>query len=43
MPIAVYDRVQAFDYSAAGTLAAVLAAVAIVVLVAVRRLERGAV
>jgi molybdate transport system permease protein len=43
MPIAVYDRVQAFDYSSAGVLAAVLAAVAVVVLLGVRRLERGAV
>jgi molybdate transport system permease protein len=42
MPIAVYDRVQAFDYATAGTLAAVLAAVAIVVLLAVRWLERSA-
>lgn len=43
MPIAVYDRVQAFDYRTAGLLALVLASVAIVVLLAVRRLERGAV
>jgi molybdate transport system permease protein len=42
MPIAVYDRVQAFDYATAGVLAAVLSAVAIVVLLAVRRLERSA-
>lgn len=42
MPIAVYDRVQAFDYATAGVLAAVLSAVAIVVLLAVRRLERTA-
>jgi molybdate transport system permease protein len=42
MPIAVYDRVQAFDYATAGALAAVLSAVAIVVLLAVRRLERTA-
>lgn len=42
MPIAVYDRVQAFDYGSAGVLAAVLAVVAIVVLLGVRRLERGA-
>jgi molybdate transport system permease protein len=42
MPIAVYDRVQAFDYATAGTLAAVLAGVAIVVLWGVRRLERSA-
>ncbi len=39
MPIAVYDRVQAFDYATAGVLAAVLATVAIVVLLGVRRLE----
>jgi molybdate transport system permease protein len=42
MPIAVYDRVQAFDYATAGVLAAVLAAVAIVVLLGVRWLERTA-
>lgn len=42
MPIAVYDRVQAFDYATAGVLAAVLAAVAIAVLLGVRRLERTA-
>lgn len=42
MPIAVYDRVQAFDYATAGVLAAVLSVVAIVVLLAVRRLERTA-
>jgi len=42
MPIAVYDRVQAFDYATAGVLAAVLAGVAIVVLLGVRRLERTA-
>jgi len=42
MPIAVYDRVQAFDYATAGVLAGVLAAVAIAVLLLVRRLERGA-
>lgn len=42
MPIAVYDRVQAFDYATAGALAAVLSVVAIVVLLAVRRLERSA-
>lgn len=41
MPIAVYDAVQAFDYDRAGTLSAVLLVVAIAVLVAVRRLERG--
>jgi molybdate transport system permease protein len=41
MPIAVYDRVQAFDYATAGTLAAILAAVAVAVLLLVRRLERG--
>lgn len=43
MPIAVYDRVQAFDYTSAGVLALVLAGVAVIVLVAVRRLERSAV
>jgi molybdate transport system permease protein len=42
MPIAVYDRVQAFDYATAGVLAAVLSTVAIVVLLVVRRLERTA-
>jgi molybdate transport system permease protein len=42
MPIAVYDRVQAFDYATAGVLAAVLSTVAIVVLLLVRRLERTA-
>ncbi len=42
MPIAVYDRVQAFDYATAGMLAAVLSVVAIVVLLGVRRLERSA-
>lgn len=42
MPIAVYDRVQAFDYATAGVLSAVLAGVAIVVLLGVRRLERAA-
>ncbi len=42
MPIAVYDRVQAFDYATAGVLAGVLAAVAIIVLLGVRRLERTA-
>ena len=42
MPIAVYDRVQAFDYASAGVLAGVLSAVAIVVLLGVRRLERTA-
>lgn len=40
MPVAVYDRVQAFDYATAGMLAAVLATVAIAVLLLVRRLER---
>jgi molybdate transport system permease protein len=40
--IAIYDRVQAFDYATAGVLAAVLAAVAIVVLLGVRWLERTA-
>jgi molybdate transport system permease protein len=42
MPIAVYDRVQAFDYATAGVLAGVLSVVAIAVLLAVRRLERTA-
>lgn len=42
MPVAVYDRVQAFDYASASVLAAVLAAVALTVLLAVRQLERGA-
>lgn len=42
MPLAVYDRVQAFDYTTAGVLAAVLAIVAIIVLLLVRRLERTA-
>jgi molybdate transport system permease protein len=42
MPIAVYDRVQAFDYSTAGVLAGVLSALAIAILLAVRRLERTA-
>jgi len=42
MPIAVYDRVQAFDNATAGLLAAVLAAVAITVLLGVRWLERSA-
>jgi molybdate transport system permease protein len=40
MPVAVYDRVQAFDYATAGVLAAVLASVAVAVLLLVRRLER---
>jgi molybdate transport system permease protein len=42
MPIAVYDRVQAFDYATAGMLAGVLAAVAVAVLLGVRWLERSA-
>jgi molybdate transport system permease protein len=42
MPIAVYDRVQAFDYAAAGVLAAVLSVVAVLVLLLMRRLERAA-
>ncbi len=42
MPIAVYDRVQAFDYATAGMLAAVLSVVAVAVLLGVRRLERTA-
>ena len=41
MQIAVFDLVQAFDYATAGVLATVLAAVAIVVLLVVRRLERS--
>jgi molybdate transport system permease protein len=41
MPIAVFDRVQAFDYAAAGTLSAILAATAISVLLLVRWLERN--
>lgn len=41
MPIAVYDAVQAFDYDRAGTLALVLLAVAVTVLLVVRRLERA--
>lgn len=40
MPIAVYDAVQAFDYDRAGTLALVLLAVAVGVLLLVRRLEQ---
>jgi molybdate transport system permease protein len=42
MPIAVYDRVQAFDTATAGLLAGALSLVAIVVLLLVRRLERTA-
>ncbi|MFA9443797.1 molybdate ABC transporter permease subunit [Egicoccus sp. AB-alg6-2] len=42
MPIAVYDRVQAFDYATAGVLAGVLSAVAVAILLLVRRLERAA-
>jgi molybdate transport system permease protein len=42
MPIAVYDRVQAFDYATAGVLAGVLSVVAVAVLLLVRRLERTA-
>ena len=42
MPIAVYDRVQAFDYASAGMLALVLSVVAVVVLLLVRRLESSA-
>lgn len=41
MPIAVYDAVQAFDYDRAGTLAFVLLAIAVTVLLLVRRLERS--
>lgn len=40
MSIAVYDAVQAFDYDRAGTLSLVLLAVAMVVLLMVRKLER---
>jgi molybdate transport system permease protein len=40
MPVAVYDRVQAFDTATAGVLAGVLAVVAVLALVLVRRLER---
>lgn len=42
MPIAVYDRVQAFDHASAGVLAGVLSVVAVVVLLVMRRLERVA-
>lgn len=42
MPLAVYDRVQAFDYATAGVMATILAAVAISVLLGVRVLERKA-
>ncbi|MEX2532360.1 MAG: molybdate ABC transporter permease subunit [Nitriliruptoraceae bacterium] len=42
MPLAVYDRVQAFDYATAGVLSGVLLFVAVVVLLGVRRLERTA-
>lgn len=42
MPIAVYDRVQAFDYATAGMLAGVLSVVAVAVLLVVRRLEASA-
>lgn len=42
MPVAVYDRVQAFDYATAGLLSGVLAAVAVAALLLVRRLERSA-
>lgn len=42
MPLAVYDRVQAFDYATAGVMATVLAVVAISVLLGVRVLERKA-
>jgi molybdate transport system permease protein len=41
MPIAVYDRVQAFDYGTAGVLAGILAATAVSVLLVVRWLERN--
>jgi molybdate transport system permease protein len=39
MPIAVYDRVQAFESVTAGVLAGVLALVAVLALLVVRRLE----
>ena len=41
MPIAVYDRVQAFDYATAGLLAAILSVVAVAALLLVSRLERS--
>ena len=41
MPIAVYDRVQAFDYATAGLLAGILSLVAVAALLAVSRLERA--
>jgi molybdate transport system permease protein len=40
MPIAVYDRVQAFDYATAGLLAGILSLVAVGALLLVSRLER---
>jgi molybdate transport system permease protein len=40
MPIAVYDRVQAFDYATAGLLAGILSLVAVAALLLVSRLER---
>lgn len=42
MPIAVFDRVQAFDYATAGLLAALLSVVAVAALLLVSRLERSA-
>lgn len=41
MPIAVFDRVQAFDYATAGLLAAILSLVAVGALLLVSRLERS--
>jgi molybdate transport system permease protein len=43
MPIAVYDRVQAFDYATATVLAVILSVVAVAALLLVSRLERTAV
>jgi molybdate transport system permease protein len=43
MPIAVYDRVQAFDYATATVLAVILSVVAVAALLLVSRLERAAV
>lgn len=41
MPIAVFDRVQSFDYATAGLLAAILSVVAVAALLLVSRLERS--
>lgn len=41
MPIAVYDRVQAFDYATAGVLAVILSVVAVLALLVVSRFERA--